>query len=193
MSNELMALRASESAKRHDREDWLLLESACGKNGLQALRLDEAGPLIGSIATEMIQSFGREWAININTVRRSADNKKDIETFEIIVSTPEGVKEFDDLSGGEKVWVEESLRKAVTIYLIKNSGRDFRTLYQDEADGALDPERAQAFLDTSFRAHELTGAHQTIIISQRPEIWGRIPQRIHLDKSTGKLTVVQVG
>lgn len=189
----LEELTAQEEKLNRDLSDWQLLERAFGKNGLQALELDAAGPQISSLATEMLQEFGREWAIRLNTIRPSADNKKDVETFEIIVSTPEGTKNFDDLSGGEKVWVEESLRKAVTIYLIKNSGRDYRTLFQDEADGPLDPERAIAFLDTTLKAHQLTGAHHTIIISQRPEIWQRIGQRIHLHPEQHQIDIIQEG
>jgi exonuclease SbcC len=190
-----LVIQLEDNQKQHqtitnDIADWILLERAFGKNGLQALELDSACPEISSIATEILQGFGREWSITIRTVRDSADGKKDIETFEIIVSKPSGICNFDNLSGGEKVWVEESIRKAVTIYLINSSGRDYKTLYQDEADGALDPGRAQAFLDTAFKAHELTGVHHTIIITQRPEIWQQINQRIMLDPEKGVIETV---
>jgi len=176
-----------------DRElsDWNLLEKAFGKNGLQALELDAAGPAIAGIATEMIQEFGRNWSISINTVKNSADDKKQIETFDIIVNTPEGSKNFNLLSGGEQVWVSESIRKAITIYLNKFSFRDYRTIFQDEADGALDPERAMAFLETSLKAHQLTGAHHTLIITQRREISDRIPQRIELYPEEHRIEIVR--
>jgi len=187
---ELKALSAKKRKIDSDMSDWKLLERAFGKNGLQALELDAAGPEISNIATEVIQEFGRGWSVDIRTVRASADAKKDVETFEIIVSRSEGVQSFDDLSGGEQVWVEEAIRKAVTIYLIKHAGRDYRTIMQDEADGALDPERAEAFLNTTIKAHELTGAHHTIIITQREKIWGRVPQRVHLDPEKGEIRLV---
>lgn len=183
-------LSSRKDALARDIADYRLLEEAFGKNGIPAFKLEAAGPAISSIATEILQEFGREWSISIRTLRASADKKKDIETFEIIVSSPAGVKNFDDLSGGEKIWIEESLRKAVMIYLIKHSGRDFRTIMQDEADGALDPERAKAFLETTLKAHELTGVHHTIIISQRPDIWQLIPQRIHLHPEEGRIETV---
>jgi exonuclease SbcC len=187
---ELKTLSEAKAKIDSDISDWKLLERAFGKNGLQALELDAAGPEISNIATEVIQEFGRGWSVDIRTVRASADAKKDVETFEIIVSREEGIQSFDDLSGGEQVWVEEAIRKAVTIYLIKHAGRDYRTIMQDEADGALDPERAEAFLNTTIKAHELTGAHHTIIITQRESIWERIPQRIHLDPEKGEIKLV---
>lgn len=190
LAEQLEKLQDDQKTLTSDISDWKLLESAFGKNGLQALELDAACPQISSIATEILQEFGREWSILISTVRASADKKKDIETFQIIVSTPDGIRNFNDLSGGEKVWIEASLRNAVMIYLIKNSGRDYRTIMQDEADGALDPERARAYLDTAFKAHRLTGAYHTIIISQRPDIWGQISQRIMLDPEAGKIETV---
>jgi len=187
---ELQQLSTNQDILNRDISDWRFLELACGKNGLQALELDSAIPQISEIATEILQEFGREWSIGINTIRDSADGKKEIEDFRIMVSRPGGVVELEKLSGGQKVWIEESLRKAVTIYLVKHSGRDYRTIMQDEADGPLDPDRAEAFLKTAFKAHELTGAHHTILITQRPEIWNQVPQRIHLNPETGKIEMV---
>jgi len=187
---ELKQLSTNQDILNRDISDWKFLELACGKNGLQALELDSAIPQISNIATEILQEFGREWSIAISTIRDSSDGKKEIEDFRIMVSRPGGVVELDKLSGGQKVWIEESLRKAVTIYLIKHSGRDYRTILQDEADGPLDPDRAEAFLKTAFKAHELTGAYHTILITQRPEIWNQVPQRIHLNPETGKIEMV---
>jgi DNA repair exonuclease SbcCD ATPase subunit len=190
LNNRLDDLYEESKLTAINMSEYCLLERAFGKNGLQALELDFACPEISNIATEVLQEFGQQWGISLRTVRESADGKKDIETFEIIVSSPDGICNFDDLSGGQKVWIEQALRKAVTIYLINHSGQEYKTLFQDEADGSLDPERANAFLKTTLKAHELTGAHHTLIITQRESIWRQIPQRIMLDPDKGTIETV---
>jgi len=172
-----------------DREisEWKFLQRACGKDGIQALELDAAGPGISEIATQILQKFGKDWHLQLITQQEKADRSGKKEVFDIVITSADGVKKYDDLSGGEKVWVEEALRKAVAIFLYQRSGSAsrFQTLFQDEVDGALDPERAQAFLETTREAHRLTGAHHTLLVSQRPDFHEQIDQRIVLNPGEG--------
>ncbi|UCE67370.1 MAG: AAA family ATPase [Candidatus Zixiibacteriota bacterium] len=178
-----------------DISDWKWLSKHLGKDGLQAILLEDASPEISDIATEIMQLFGPGWSVSIRTVRASADGKSDIETFEILISRPlpNGSCEivpFGKLSGGQKVWAAEAISKGVTIYLLKHTGRDYQTLFQDEGDGALDPEKAEAFYHTAIRAQQFTGVRNTVIITQRPSIWEQIPQGIHLDPEKGEIRLV---
>lgn len=172
-----------------DREisEWKFLQRACGKDGIQALELDAAGPGISEIATQILQKFGKDWHLQLITQREKADRSGTKEVFDIVVTSAGGTKSYDNLSGGEKVWVEEALRKAVAIFLYQRSGSAsrFQTLFQDEVDGSLDPERAQAFLETTREAHRLTGAHHTLLVSQRPDFHEQIDQRIVLSPGEG--------
>lgn len=187
-----LEIKKTELEKEHsslEREisEWRFLQRACGKDGIQALELDAAGPGVSEIATQILQRFGKDWYLQLITQREKADRSGKKEVFDIVITSADGVKRYDDLSGGEKVWVEESLRKAVAIFLYQRSGSAsrFQTLYQDEVDGSLDPERAQAFLETTREAHRLTGAHHTLLVSQRPDFHQQIDQRIVLTPGEG--------
>jgi exonuclease SbcC len=50
------------------------------------------------------------------------------------------------MSGGERVWIDHALTRAIALYLTQHSGRRYRTLFCDEADGPLDPERKRMFM-----------------------------------------------
>ena len=170
--------------------DWDLLLEVFGKNGLQAVELSAACPEVSDIATAMLRQFGKDWAINIRPLKDSADGKSELDDFTIIVSTETGVKEFNKFSGGEKVWIEESLKKAGIIYMMNNTGYAFKTVIQDEADGALAEDSAQAFLAIALKAHELIGAHHTLIVSHRPSILNAVTQQIKLNPEEGKIEFI---
>jgi len=180
-------LEKEHSSLEREISDWRFLQRACGKDGIQALELDAAGPGVSEIATQILQQFGKNWYLQLVTQREKADRSGKKEVFDIVVITPKGTKTYDNLSGGEKVWVEEALRKAVAIFLYQRSesASRFQTLFQDEVDGALDPERAQAFLETTREAHRLTGAHHTLLVSQRPDFHEQIDQKIVLNPGEG--------
>jgi len=180
-------LQKEHSSLEREISEWRFLQRACGKDGIQALELDAAGPGVSEIATQILQRFGKDWYLQLVTQREKADRSGKKEVFDIVITSADGVKRYDDLSGGEKVWVEESLRKAVAIFLFQRSGSAsrYQTLFQDEVDGALDPERAQAFLETTREAHRLTGAHHTILVSQRPDFHEQIDQKIVLNPGEG--------
>ena len=120
----------------------------------------------------------------------SKDNKKQLETFEIRVYGADGEKRIEDLSGGERVWIEKAIQEAIAIYLSEKSGKEYLTSYADESDGALDPDNKQHFLDMLRESFKLGRRHYTFVITQTPEIWGQIQQRVHLVPAEGRLEFV---
>ncbi|MCK6391692.1 MAG: hypothetical protein L6Q40_11850 [Azonexus sp.] len=79
-------------------------------------------------------------------------------------------KRVEQMSGGERVWVNECLVRAVALYLAQNSGRCYGTLISDDADGALDPARKRMFMAMKREVLRLGGYAQEIFISQTPEL-----------------------
>jgi len=57
-------------------------------------------------------------------------------------------KSVSSLSGGERVWINECLTRAIALYLAATTQRRYETLFCDETDGALDPERKRMFMQT---------------------------------------------
>jgi len=169
-------------------EHHKLLHRACSKDGIPALELDAAGPEVSRIANELLAStFGSRFQIAFETTRLTKDKKKQVETFEIRVYGEDGEKKIEDLSGGQRVWIETALQEAIAIYLSEKSGKELLTSYQDEKDGALDPDNKQHFVEMSREAFRLGRRYFTFLITQTPDIWQQVQQRLHLHPENGTI------
>ena len=68
------------------------------------------------------------------------------------------------------VFVCEELTRAIALYLVQCSGRRYSTLFSDEADGALDPERKRRFMAMKREVLKLGGYEREYYVSQTPEL-----------------------
>ncbi len=166
-------------------EEWKFFQRACSKEGIPALELDAAGPAVSRIANDLLaSSFGVRFQIAFETTRLSKDGKKQLETFDIRIMGEAGEKHIEDLSGGEQVWIERAISEAIAIYLSRKSGKEYLTTFQDESDGALDPENKQNYLRMLQESFRLGRRAFTFVITQSPEIWQQVEQRIHLSRES---------
>ena len=74
------------------------------------------------------------------------------------------------MSGGERIWINEALTRAIALYLARSSGRRYETLFCDEADGALDSERKRMFMQMKREVLRLGGYAREFFVSQTPEL-----------------------
>ncbi|MHB8408302.1 MAG: hypothetical protein ACYDHY_09490 [Acidiferrobacterales bacterium] len=165
---------------------WSLLAKALGNDGIIALSIDDAGPELSQLTNELLAScYGPRFTISIQTQVRTAKGELR-EGFEILVhdaadgtSTPIARK-----SGGEQVWLNEAITRAIALYLARTSGRQYRTLFSDEADGALDLAHKRQFMAMKRRVLELGGYEQEFFVSQTPELWAMADTVIDLGAIT---------
>lgn len=181
VKTDLEADKKELSDQKHDYTDWNTLTMAFGRNGIQALELENASPQVTEIANDILQIFDNRFQVRFDTTKINKSDGKQVEAFDITVTNSEGEQKLEDLSGGERVWIMVALQKAIAIYMRQNCDRRFDTVIADECDGALDTERAQAFYDATVKAHDIMEAQHTIFITQRREIAEQCPQRIELD------------
>ncbi len=183
---ELKKLKSGELQKLgKEIEYWLLLQKAFSRDGIPAIELDYAGVAVTSITNELLaNTFGSRFQIQFETTRITTEGKQK-ETFEIKVFGNGTEKKLEMLSGGEAVWVDRAISEGISIYLSQKSGKEYLTSYSDEADGPLDPDNKDKFLKMMRESFTLGKRYYGMIISQTPELWQQIPQRIHLDKKTG--------
>lgn len=183
---QVAASEAGAVSIRNELAEWEFLVRATGKNGIQAIELDAAGPNVSAIANELLaDTFGSLYQVAFDTTRSSSDGKKQLEVFDVRVTSDAGEQRIEDLSGGQRVWIEAALAQAIGIYLRRKSGLDLRTNYLDEADGALDTDNAFRYLRMLRASHDRSGAHHSIIITHRQELLAHIPQQIHLVPGEG--------
>jgi exonuclease SbcC len=183
--------RAAEAAeirkvigeKQAEAGAWRFLERACGPDGIQALELDAMGPGIATVANNLLSAaYGSRFQVDFKTTRigGTGKSKRQIEDFQIwVYDTEAGTEQlFETLSGGESVWIRRALYDAFAIIRDRNTGQRFLTAFQDEADGALDPEARAAYFRMLEAAHRESGRVHTIVITHSESAQEMIGQRI---------------
>ncbi len=165
----------AETVQLHtDLSDWQKLADDLGKKGIQALLIDAAGPELSTIANDLLAScFGTRYSVGFETVRLSADGKKEIEDFEIkVIDTKQG-RDADgsSFSGGERVILNESLSLAFTVFNCKRNGVSRPTLIRDETGAALSAENSRRYMAMLRRAVDIVGADKLLFVSHNPETW----------------------
>ena len=71
--------------------------------------------------------------------------------------------------------------RAVALYLAQNTGRRYDTLFSDEADGPLDPERKRMFMAMKREVLRQGGYQREFFVSQTPELTAMADAVIDMD------------
>lgn len=151
---------------------WNLFARCLGTDGLIALAIDDAGPALSGLANDLLLAcYGPRFTLSIHTQVQNADGAAR-EGFEVVVHDADSghAKPVALVSGGERVWINACLTRAVALYLAHQSGRRYATLFSDEADGALDPERKRMWMRMKREVLRLGGYGREYFISQTPEL-----------------------
>jgi exonuclease SbcC len=165
---------AAARAARVEQElaNWRLFARCMGNDGLIALAIDDAGPTLSGLVNDLLLAcYGPHFTVAIETLQETA-NGEQREGFDIRVYDAESGedKSVTAMSGGERVWINECLVRAVALYLAQNTGRRYDTLFSDETDGPLDPGRKRMFMAMKRRVLELGGYAREFFVSQTPEL-----------------------
>lgn len=169
----LATMQAQQGEMIAEQSDWEALAKALGRDGVQALEIDAAGPEVSSLTNELLEScFGTRFTVSFETTRAKKDGGT-AETFDVRVIDNDRGREggIGSLSGGEKVILNEAISLALAIFNSRKSGRPLETLFRDETAGALDPDNAARYVQMLRRARDLGGFHQVIFIAHQVEVW----------------------
>ena len=98
-----------------------------------------------------------------------------------ISTNARGGKSLSLMSGGERTFIDACLTRAIALYLAQNTGRRFDTLFSDEADGPLDPDRKRMFMDMKREVIRLGEYQREFFVSQTPELTAMADKVIDLD------------
>jgi DNA repair exonuclease SbcCD ATPase subunit len=177
------AAQTEKGAAEAELTDWRFLERAVGRDGIQALELDALAPSIAEVANKLLgEAYGSRYKIEFRTQREAGKGKsaKMVEDFEIyILDTESGDEQtIDSLSGGESVWIKRALYSAFGIIRARNTGVQFATVIQDEADGALDPEARMMYLRMIEAERRERGGYQTILVTHDKAIQSMVERTI---------------
>lgn len=180
------------SGKQTDLSSWKLIQKGLSRDGIQALELDALSPSIAAETNELLEkAYGPKFSIRFQTTKEvgKGSDKRQAEDYEIFVTNNEvddedmsNEQEIATLSGGERVWILKALYDAFGIIRERNTGLAFATTFQDEADGALSPEKKHLYLTMVERAHHQSDRYHTIYITHDQAIMQSIEQQIVLKK-----------
>lgn len=162
---------------------WSLLAKCLGNDGVIALDIDDAGPTLSALANELLLAcYGPRFTLQVIT--QTANGKGELrEDFDIVVHDGwrDESKSLKLVSGGERTWIDACLTRAIALYLSGNTGRRIGTLFSDEADGPLDPERKRMFMAMKREVLRLGGYECEFFVSQTPELTAMADRVIDLD------------
>lgn len=162
---------------------WNLFAHCMSNDGLIALAIDDAGPALSGLANDLLLAcYGSRFTVSIHTLVETGKGEQR-EGFDIVVHDGESgeSKSVGLMSGGERVFVNECLIRAIALYLAQNTGRRYATLFSDEADGPLDPERKRMFMAMKREVLRLGGYSREFFVSQTPELTAMADVVIDLD------------
>ena len=152
--------------------NWSLFAKCMSNDGLIALAIDDAGPALAGLANDLLLAcYGPRFTVSLQTLVETGKGEQK-EGFDILVHDGESgeSKSVGLMSGGERVWVNECLIRAVALYLAQHTGRRYGALFSDEADGPLDPERKRMFMAMKREVLRLGGYQREFFVSQTPEL-----------------------
>jgi DNA repair protein SbcC/Rad50 len=151
---------------------WKLLAKGLGNDGVVALTIDDAGPALTNTVNELLLAcYGMRFTVEIRTQRALASGELR-EGFEILVHDAQAdrTKSVTVMSGGQKVWINECLTRGIALYQAQNAGQPYQTLFSDESDGPLDPQRKLQFMRMKREVLRLGKYEREFFISQTPDL-----------------------
>ena len=171
-STQATTLRAGIDCLEAELGWWNLLAKSLGNDGVIALTIDDAGPELSRLANALLLAcYGPRFTVSIRTQVETAKDELR-EGFDVVVFDADTgqSKSLEVMSGGQRVWINECLMRAIALYLAQSSGRRFDTLFSDEADGPLDPERKRMFMLMKREVLRLGNYRREYFVSQTPEL-----------------------
>lgn len=170
MRDQLAALgetRARAANIADDIAHWSTLAKALGRDGIVALSIDDAGPTLAALTNDILTAcYGPRFTVAIRT-QETTQAGTDRETFDIVVFDAErdDEKSVSTMSGGERIWINEALTRAIALYQAQQSGADYECLFADESDGALDASKKEQFIAMKRKVLQLGGYRREYFIS----------------------------
>lgn len=164
-----------------EQEEYAILAIAFGKDGIQALLIEDAIPEIEQEANNLLARLtNNQSQLTIESLRdlKSGNTK---ETLDIKISDSSGTRPYELFSGGEAFRIDFALRVAISKLLARRAGTDLQTLIIDEGFGSQDEEGLSYVMEAIHHIQE--DFAKIIIISHLPTLKEQFPVNFLVHKS----------
>ncbi|MEO1590517.1 MAG: SMC family ATPase [Cyanobacteria bacterium J06632_22] len=125
--------------QHHQQRVYQSLAQAFGKNGLQAMVIENLLPQLEAETNHLLSRLSNhQLHVQFITQRASRSRDKLIDTLDILVADTQGTRPYETYSGGEAFRVNFALRLALARVLAQRSGMALQMLVVDEGFGSQD-------------------------------------------------------
>jgi exonuclease SbcC len=163
-------------------KEYQVLSHMFGKDGIQALLIEQAIPEIEQEANELLSKLtDNKSQIFIESLR---DLKKGgvRESLDIHISDAFGIRPYEMFSGGEAFRIDFSLRIAISKLLARRAGTSLQTLIIDEGFGSQDEEGLQRLMDSIYAIQK--DFVKIIVVSHLPIFKNNFPVHFIVGKNS---------
>jgi len=167
-------------ALEHVIADYHDIATASGKDGIQALIIEEALPEIEHETNNLLSKLTN------NTSHVIIDSLRDLkkggvkETLDIKISDACGIRPYEMFSGGEAFRIDFALRVAISKLLARRAGTALQTLIIDEGFGSQDDEGLSHIIDTLYKVQD--DFAKIIIVSHIASLKDHFPVHFFVEK-----------
>lgn len=172
-------------------EDYQHLATALGKNGIQALLIENTIPEIEHEANELLAKLTNNQSHLLIESIRDLKGGGTKETLDIKISDTMGIRPYELFSGGEAFRIDFALRIAISKLLARRAGTSLQTLIIDEGFGSQDEEGLQNIMEALYRIQE--DFEKILIVSHLPAMKNQFPTHFVVQKGPTGSTVAVVG
>lgn len=159
---------------------WRYLQSACGKDGIPALIIENAVPAIEDVANDVLGRLPGGMAVRLSLRRQLKSADRIADTLDIDVEGSQTGRRYELLSGGEKERVNLALRIGTAQVAASRYGSQIRFFAVDEAFSGQDAEGLNRTLEVLAAAR--TYFDLVIVVSHLPNVSDRFPARLEVTK-----------
>lgn len=170
-------------------DDYQAIAQATGKDGIQALLIEDAIPEIEHEANELLARLtDNQTQLFIESLR---DLKKGgtKETLDIKISDAVGIRPYELFSGGEAFRIDFALRIAISKLLARRAGTSLQTLIIDEGFGSQDEDGLSHIMDALYKIQD--DFAKIIIVSHLTSMKNQFPVHFVIEKGPNG-SIVQV-
>ncbi len=170
--------RLAELTKSND--DYYAIAAAAGKDGIQALLIEEAIPEIEQEANVLLAKLTNNQAQLFLESLRDLKSGGTKETLDINISDAAGIRPYELFSGGEAFRIDFALRIAISKLLARRAGTALQTLIIDEGFGSQDEEGLGFIMDALYKIQD--DFAKIIIVSHLPTMKDQFPVHFVVEK-----------
>ena len=174
-------------------EEYDVISQALGKEGIQALLIEQALPEIENEANALLsQLTDNQSHIIIDSLR---DLKKggSKETLDIKISDASGIRPYELFSGGEAFRIDFALRIAISKLLARRAGTSLQTLIIDEGFGSQDEDGLNNIMEVIHKIQD--SFCKVIIVSHLASMKEQFPVHFYVEKLAqgSAVTIIEQG